>query len=119
MHQYVSVRIDNKDNSSMSRQATVAASEGHRKFGQLLKRVYNSDEHLVVERDGFPVAVLLSYQEYMELNRERAAEDLRALTQAVNVEANKQDLTEDQILAELRDTRQTTYEEVYGQSTSS
>jgi prevent-host-death family protein len=53
----------------MARQVVINASEGHRKFGQLLKRVYGSDEHLIVERDGFPVAVLMSYQEYELLSQ--------------------------------------------------
>lgn len=52
----------------MARQVIVKASEGHRSFGKLLKRVFNSNEHLVVERDGFPVAVILSYQEYEQLS---------------------------------------------------
>ena len=102
----------------MSRQGTVAASEGHRKFGQLLKRVYNSDEHLVVERDGFPVAVLLSYQEYLALSRQRAAEDLQALTKSVSSEADEQGLMEEQLLAELKELRGSTYEALYGSTTS-
>ena len=53
----------------MARQITIKASEGHRAFGKLLKRVYGSDEHLIVERDGFPVAVLMSYQEYEHLGQ--------------------------------------------------
>ena len=58
----------------MARQVTVNASEGHRRFGKLLKRVYGSDEHLIVERDGFPVAVLMSYQEYEQLNQPQPEE---------------------------------------------
>jgi len=99
----------------MSKQVAVAASEGHRKFGQLLKRVYNSDEHLVVERDGFPVAVLLSYQEYLQLKQQKAIDAFKALSQAVGAEADKQGLTEEQLLTELRDTRQDTFAELYGQ----
>lgn len=57
----------------MTRQTTTKASEGHRAFGKLLKRVYGSDEHLIVERDGFPVAVLLSYQEYEQLRRQTSS----------------------------------------------
>jgi prevent-host-death family protein len=53
----------------MSRQIVIKASEGHRSFGKLLRRVYGSDEHLIVERDGFPIAVILSYQEYKHLNQ--------------------------------------------------
>ena len=58
----------------MARQVTINASEGHRGFGKLLKRVYGSDEHLIVERDGFPVAVLMSYQEYEQLSQQQAEE---------------------------------------------
>ena len=53
----------------MARQVTINASQGHRAFGQLLKRVYGSDEHLIVERDGYPVAVIMSYQEYEQLSQ--------------------------------------------------
>ena len=53
----------------MTKQISVKASEGHRAFGKLLKRVYGSDEHLVIERDGFPVAVMMSYQEYDQLTQ--------------------------------------------------
>jgi len=118
MQHYVSVRIEIEDGESMSRQVTVAASEGHRKFGQLLKRVYNSDEHLVVERDGFPVAVLLSYQEYLVLTRQRAVEDLQALTESVGSDAEEQGLTEEQLLAELKEVRRSTYDALYGKTTS-
>jgi prevent-host-death family protein len=58
-----------EEQAQMAHQITIKASEGHRKFGQLLKRVYGSDEHLIVERDGFPVAVLMSYQEYEQLSQ--------------------------------------------------
>jgi prevent-host-death family protein len=56
----------------MTQQVTINASEGHRAFGKLLKRVYNSDEHLIVERDGFPVAVILSYREYEQLSQRQS-----------------------------------------------
>jgi prevent-host-death family protein len=57
----------------VTRQVVIKASEGHRTFGKLLKRVYQSDEHLIVERDGYPVAVIMSYQEYEQLRQEQAA----------------------------------------------
>lgn len=64
----------------MARQIIIKASEGHRGFGKLLKRVYGSDEHLIVERDGFPVAVLMSFREYEQLSQSQGeapmAEDL-------------------------------------------
>jgi prevent-host-death family protein len=71
----------------MSKQTVVKATEGHREFGKLLRRVYGSDEHLVVERDGFPVAVILSYQEYQELTREQSLAHLEHLNRALSKEA--------------------------------
>ena len=71
----------------MARQVTIPASEGHRGFGKLLKRVYGSDEHLIVERDGFPVAVLMSYQEYEQLSQQQAEElDLENLPPTLSLE---------------------------------
>jgi len=53
----------------MSQRVVVKASEGHRAFGKLLKQVYSSNRHFIVERDGFPVAVMMSYQEYEQFRR--------------------------------------------------
>ena len=53
----------------MTRQSTVKATEMHRRFGQLLKQIYGSDEHLIIEREGYPVAVMMSYQEYEQLSQ--------------------------------------------------
>jgi len=69
MQQYIPIsHVEDQD--QVARKTTINASEGHRAFGKLLKRVYGSGEHLIVERDGFPVAVIMSYQEYEELGRQ-------------------------------------------------
>lgn len=60
----------------VARKVTIKASEGHRAFGKLLKRIYGSDEHLIVERDGYPVAVIMSYQEYEQLSQPQVEEVL-------------------------------------------
>jgi PHD/YefM family antitoxin component YafN of YafNO toxin-antitoxin module len=70
MQHYISIpHLQEQD--QVARQATISASEGHRAVGKLLKRIYGSDEHLIVERDGFPVAVIMSYQEYEQLGRQQ------------------------------------------------
>jgi prevent-host-death family protein len=97
----------------MARQVVIKASEGHRGFGKLLKRVYRSDEHLIVERDGFPVAVLMSYQEYEKLSRERALEAFERFSRGLGREIEKQGLTEEQLFEELKQTRQEVFEEHY------
>jgi len=99
----------------MARQAVIKATEGHRGFGKLLKRVYGSDEHLIIERDGFPVAVLISYQEYENLRRQRAIVAFEEFSRALGRDLEKQGLTEEQILADLEQEKQALYQEKYGQ----
>jgi prevent-host-death family protein len=98
----------------MSRQVTVKASEGHRTFGKLLRRVYGSDEHLIVERDGFRVAVLMSYQEYEALQRRLALDALQELNQTLSQEAAQQALSEEDLQRELKETRRQLVQERYG-----
>lgn len=98
----------------MSRQVVVTATEGHRSFGALLKRVFRSDEHLVVERDGFPVAVVMSYDEYERITGRRARAAFERFSQALGEEVARQGLTEDQVLASVKETRKELYEERYG-----
>jgi prevent-host-death family protein len=89
----------------MFRQTVIKASEGHRAFGKLLKRVYRSDEHLIVERDGFPVAVLMSYQEYEKLRRGQAVAAFDKFSRAIGHELEEQGITEQDLLDELRESK--------------
>ncbi len=98
----------------MTRQATITASDLQRASGSVLKRVAVGGEHLVIERGGYPVAVLLSYQEYESLMRERALANHRELVIALSQEAERQGLTEEQLLAELEDVKRQIFEETYG-----
>ena len=102
----------------MLHQVAIKASEGHRAFGKLLKRVYRSEEHLIVERDGFPVAVLMSYQEYQKLLRERALATHRELVRELGEQAELQGLTEEGLMAQLEETKREVYRETYGRDAS-
>jgi prevent-host-death family protein len=99
----------------MLHQVAITASEGHRAFGKLLKRVYRSDEHLIVERDGFPVAVMMSYQEYEKLTRQQAIAAFDQFSRDLGREAERQGLTETQLLDEVEAVKRDLYEERYGQ----
>ncbi len=101
----------------MFHQAIIKASEGHRAFGKLLKRVYSSDEHLIVERDGFPVAVLMSYQEYEKLSRDQATSAFERFSRELGSEIERQGLSEEALLDELEKTKREVYEEQYGRRT--
>src|SRR5947209_15373172 len=109
MYQFAGQKED-----QMFRQVVIKASEGHRGFGKLLKRVYRSNEHLIVERDGFPVAVLLSYEEYERLSRERATAAFDAFSRALGREIEQQGVTEEDLLGELEETKREVYREKYG-----
>jgi prevent-host-death family protein len=98
----------------MLHQVAIKASEGHRAFGKLLKRVYRSDEHLIVERDGFPVAVIMSYQEYEKLTRQQAMDAFDRLSHGLGHEAERQGLTEEQLAEEIKSVKHDLYEEQYG-----
>lgn len=98
----------------MINRTTITASDLQRASGSVLKRVALGGEHLVIERAGYPVAVLLSYQEYEALMRERAAAAHRASVIAMSQEAERQGLTEEQLADELEHVKQEMFEETYG-----
>lgn len=102
----------------MVKKVVIKASELNRATGKALKRVALDDEHLVVERDGYPVAVMMSYQEYEQLMRERALTAHRELVRDLGQEAEKQGLTEEQLMADLEKDKQALYQEVHGSSSA-
>ena len=79
----------------MVKEVTITASELHRAAGKALKRVALQNESLVVERDGYPIAVLLSYPEYQEFMSLRALAADRELARTPGQAAQKQGLTEE------------------------
>lgn len=80
----------------------VSATEAKNRFGAVLDWVANDGEDVVVERQGRPLAVIVSIVEYEELQdlrerrrRQEALETLRRLRDQV-VERNR-DLTPEQV----------------------
>lgn len=96
----------------MGKKVVINASELHRSAGKMLKRVALQDEHLVVERDGYPVAVLLSYPEYEELMHLRALANHRELVQALGQQAERQALGEEDLMAELEQDKRAVYKDI-------
>ena len=97
----------------MPREVVIKASEGHRAFGKLLRQVYRSDDRLIVERDGFPVAVLLSYQEYEKLSRERSLEAFDLFSRRLGRQIEDQGLGVEQLLTELKGDRKEAFRDQY------
>lgn len=113
MQQYATTTIT-KEQQDVTQQATITASQAQRGFGKMLKRVYVAHEHLIIERDGLPVAVMMSYQEYEQFRSYLAQRKLIALGKKVGVEVDEQGLTEEQLIEDIRETRKEVYQERYG-----
>lgn len=56
---------------------------------------------------------LLSYQEYQDLMRDKALAAHRDLVSAMSQEAERQGLTEEQLMAELEDVKHEVIEDIY------
>jgi hypothetical protein len=80
----------------------------------MLKRVHNGREQLAMEKDGLPVAVLLSRAELEEYRRLKAVAPLEELNRAANREAQRIGYTEEQALEDMRAIKKEVYEETYG-----
>jgi prevent-host-death family protein len=98
---------------------TLRSTEVQRNFREVVNRAGSGQEHIIVERDGLPVIVMLSMAEYTSLMRERELraqrlkqfeESARRIGQAVE----RQGLTEEEVLDQLEQTRQEIYDERYG-----
>ena len=46
--------------------ASVSSTEAQTHFGALIRRVYKDGEHIIVERDGLPVVVIMPIADYRE-----------------------------------------------------
>lgn len=97
------------------KQTVVRMTELHRQLGQVIRKVALSDEHFVVEKGGLPVAVLMSMAEYKRLVKDRRLKEFEQFARALGKEAERQGLTEEQLMAELEETKQKIYREMYGE----
>ena len=86
-------------------QKVVPATEVRNNLGMLLNRVYRREEHLVVEKLGIPVAVIISMPDYELFRRLLASQQLSDLGRKVGAEANRHGLTEEQLQEELAQPR--------------
>jgi prevent-host-death family protein len=101
---------------SKSTPVTIPATTAHRKFGDLIRRVFNGKEHFIVEKDGLPVAAIISMEQYrvMEQRTERALAEFEQLARKIGKEAQEQGLTEEQLMTELKEDRRAIFKEKYG-----
>lgn len=109
--------------SKNSTPVTIPDAVVQQNFGDLMRRVFSGREHFIVEQDGLPVAAIISKDEYDELVQEREQHQLekqRRLKQFEQIarqfgqEAARKELDEDQLMADLEDTKSEVYQEYYG-----
>ena len=100
---------------------TIPATKAHRKFGELVRRVYSGKEHFIVEKDGLPVAAIMSMADYEELMRERKQRDerlkrFRELAHSIGKEIDRKGITEEQMMEDMERIRKELYQEHYGKN---
>lgn len=97
--------------------SVVDATEARQNFGQIIKRAYGGQEHLLIEKNGLPVVVILSVSDYQELRRAAAMQNLEELGQALGSQARARGLTPETLLQEEERIKREVFEELYGQHT--
>lgn len=102
-------------------QVTLRSTDVQRNFREVVNRAGSGHEHIIVERDGLPVIVMLSVAEYQLLMRERDQREQRlkkfeAAARRVGQEFERLGLNEEDVMAQLEETKQEVYDELYGSS---
>jgi prevent-host-death family protein len=100
---------------------TLRSTDVQRNFRAVVNQAAAGHEHIIVERDGLPVIVMLSMAEYQLLMRERElrAERLKkfeASARRIGQAIERQGLSEEEVMAQLEETKQEVYDELYGSS---
>ena len=93
--------------------ATITATEAKNRFGEVIRRVYKDGETLIVERGGLPVVVIMPVHNYQATNEQYFVRFSHQLGRA----AERQGLTEEQLLRELEKDKQAVYQDIYGADT--
>ncbi|MEZ4672592.1 MAG: type II toxin-antitoxin system prevent-host-death family antitoxin [Anaerolineae bacterium] len=102
---------------------TIPATTAQRQFGDLIRRTYSGKEHFIVEKDGLPVVVILSLAEYEQLmsehkERRRRLNIFQSSARTIGEEVERQGLSEEEMEAELEESKRQVYEKHYGSSSN-
>jgi len=98
--------------------STIKATQARIHFGEVLKRTHSGKEHLVVEKDGIPLAVIISKVDYDKYRRLLAQAQLEKLSRAVNREAVAGGITEEKLDQLVEEAKTETFEERYGRKSA-
>ena len=90
---------------------TISATEARVKFGELMRRVYENDETVIVERDGEPRIAIVSIDSYKQMKGEespweRWQADLKHLHERLRAELQGRPLPSSvEIIRQMREER--------------
>lgn len=94
--------------------STISAAEARVRFSEMIRRALVDRETIVVESDGIPSVVILSVSQYEELVRDARLARFERSSRAAGLDAEAQGVTEEQLEAEMEETRQRHYRRAYG-----
>lgn len=95
-------------------QSTISATQARVHFGEVIRRAYVNQEQVVVEKDGIPMVVILSFPYYEQLLREVKLARFERLSREAGLEAERAGLTEEQLEQEMEAIRERFHREARG-----
>jgi prevent-host-death family protein len=95
-------------------QRIITATEMRRNFSAVIRRIRRRREHTIIQSSGESVAVLLPMAEYERLMKSERLAALDDLTRNLGREVEKRGLSEEELMAELEQTKRQVFEERYG-----
>lgn len=92
----------------------LSATQARIHFGEVFKRACKGGEHVIVERDGIPMVVILSVPEYERLLSELKLARFEKMSRLASLEAERQGLTEGKLEQEMEAIKERLYHQTYG-----
>jgi len=93
---------------------TITATEMRRNFSAVIRRMRRRHEHTIIQRSGESVAVLLPIAEYERLMKSERLAALDDLARNLGRQVERRGLTEDELMAELEESKRQVFKERYG-----
>jgi len=95
-------------------QRVITATEIRRNFSAVIRRLRRRHEHAIIESSGDPIAVLLPVAEYEQLLRYKRLMVFDKSTRELGREVERRGLSEEQVMAELEETKREVFQKQYG-----
>jgi len=94
--------------------SAISATEARVHFGEVIKRACVGQEQVVVEKDGIPIVVILSFPCYQRMLEELKLARFERLSRVAGLEAGRQGLSEEQLEREMEEVRERMHRQNYG-----